>query len=379
MRVLHLGKFLPPHAGGIERFLAELMPAQRALGVQPAALIHAEPGFDGRHCRLQARAATLRAPVLATIAHTPISPGWACRLDALIKRWTPDVLHLHLPNPSAFWALGLPSARRLPWVVHWHSDVPADALDLRLRLLYRVYRPLESAVLRRAACILATTDAYAASSAPLARWRDKIAVVPLGLPDQAAAKPDESHWPTDARLRLLFVGRFSYYKGLHVLIEAMRRLPADCALLLVGDGDQRDAIERQVAAASLTHRVRFAGRLEDGQLAAAYAAADVLCLPSIERSEAFGVVLLEAMRAARPAIATRVAGSGMADVLGDGTAGLLVPPGDTDAVAAAILRLRQEPELRDRLGANGRQRFVDRYRIERVAERIDEQYRLLVG
>lgn len=379
MRVLHLGKYLPPHAGGIERFLAELLPAQRRLGLQPATLVHAEPGCRNRRSRRQAGAAAVRVPVLATLAHTPISPAWPCHLDVLIRRWRPDVLHLHLPNPSVFSALALPSARRIPWLVHWHSDVPADALDWRLRLLYRLYKPLETAVLRRARTIIATTEAYAASSVPLASWRQKIVIVPLGLPDQPPALPAEQHWPTDTGLRLLFVGRFSYYKGLDVLIDAMRLLPQDFTLLLVGDGEQREAIERRVESGGLTDRIRFAGRLDDDELACAYAAAHVLCLPSIERSEAFGVVLLEAMRAGRPAIATSVAGSGMADVLGDGQAGLLVPPADPRALADAITRLREAPELRNSLGTAGRARFLDRFRIDDVAVQINALYRSLMA
>lgn len=374
MRVLHLGKYLPPHAGGIERFLAELLSAQRRLGLWSAALVHAEPGCRDRRCRKQTGAAAVRVPVLATLAHTPISPTWPCRLDALIRRWRPDVLHLHLPNPSAFWALALPSAQRVPWLVHWHSDVPADALDWRLRLFYRLYKPLETAVLRRARTIIATTEAYAESSAPLSAWRDKTAVVPLGLPDRPRANPAEEHWPPGATLRLLFVGRFSYYKGLDVLVDAMHRLPADCVLLLVGDGDRHEAIVRRVQSEGLADRVRFAGRLDDDELNRVYAAAHVLCLPSIERSEAFGVVLLEAMRAGRPAIATRVAGSGMAEVLGDEQAGLVVPPGSADALATAITRLHQDPVLRARLGMTGRARLLDRFRIEYVAEQINELY-----
>ncbi len=378
MRVLHLGKYLPPHPGGIERFLAELMPAQRRGGVTPAAIVHDE-GNDGRpRCRLQARAAVVRAPVAATVAYTPISPRWPFQLHRLIRRWRPDVLHLHLPNPSAFWALALPLARRLPWLVHWHADVPVDAIDRRVRLLYRIYQPLETAVLRRARTIVATSTAYAQSSVPLRRWQSKVEVVPLGMDDQPLATPAPTLWPEATRYRLLFVGRFSYYKGLDHLIDAMTALPADISLLLVGDGDQRESIERKVRTLGLSARVLFAGALSDADLAQAYAAADVLCLPSIERSEAFGMVLLEAMRVGLPAIATAVEGSGMASVLGDGEAGLIVPPGDAPALATAIGQLRSDSAFAGRLGASGRRRFTEHFLIDRVATRLEALYRPLV-
>ena len=377
MRVLHLGKYLPPHPGGIERFLAELLPAQRRLGIRAAAMVHAEPGAGAPWCRRQAGAATLRVPVLGRLAFAPISPGWPLRLSRMIHRWQPQLLHLHLPNPSAFAVLASPAARRLPWLVHWHADVPADALDWRLRLLYRVYRPLESALLRRAASIVCTSDAYADSSHALRRWRDKIDTIALGLSDRPAAAPLRRLWPDGCGLRLLFVGRFAYYKGLPNLIDAVARTQG-IHLVLVGDGDQSAALRRQSERLGVDGRVRFAGTLDDEALVGAYAAADVLCLPSIERSEAFGMVLLEAMRASTTCVASAVPGSGMSEVLGQGQAGLLVEPGNVDALAAVLVRLRDDPALRHRLATAGRARFEARYRIEHIAAALSDRYSALV-
>lgn len=373
MRVLHLGKYLPPHPGGIERFLAELMPAQRRLGMRPAALVHAEPDAGAPACRRQAGAATLRVPVLGRLAFAPISPSWPCRLQHMIRRWRPDLLHLHLPNPSAFAILALPAARRLPWLLHWHADVPADALDWRLRVLYRGYRPLETATLRRAAAIVATSSAYAESSTALRRWRDKIRIVPLGLADQPRTPATPKLWPQPDLLRVLFVGRFSYYKGLHHLVDAIART-AGASLVLVGGGDCEAELRRRVERQDLGDRVRFAGSLDDAALDGAYAAADVLCLPSIERSEAFGMVLLEAMRAGVACIATTVPGSGMADVLEQGRAGLLVEPGDPAALAAALAQLRDQPDLRRQLAEQGRERFRLRFQIDQTARSLRAVY-----
>jgi glycosyltransferase involved in cell wall biosynthesis len=380
MRVLHLGKYLPPQPGGIERFLGELLPAQRRLGIRVAALGHAGPVRQRPDCRRQAGALVVRAPVAATLAYTPLSLDFPCRLQALIRRWRPDLLHLHLPNPSAFWALALPAARRLPWLLHWHADVPADALSLQLRLLYRGYAPLESALLRRAGTVVATSAAYAASSVALRPWQDKVAVVPLGLVDAGAdaARPEPALWPQPDGLRILFVGRFSYYKGLAHLLRALAMVDG-ASLVLVGTGEQDAALRRQVAQLGLGARVAFAGALTDAALAGAYAAADVVCLPSIERSEAFGLVLLEAMRAGVATVATGVPGSGMAEVVDQGRAGLLVPPGDAAGLAAALCRLRDGPDLRAQLAAAGRARFDTRFRIEPVAASLKALYQDLLA
>ncbi len=374
LRVLHLGKFLPPCPGGIERFLAELMPALRRHGVASAALVHAEPGHTGPLLRRQGRSPALRAPVMTTSAFTPISPSWPCRLHRMIRRWKPRLLHLHLPNPSAFWALMLPAARRLPWIVHWHADVPVDALDRRLRALYRLYRPLETAVLRRAHTIIASSHAYAASSQPLQPWQDKVVVQPLGLPDRAAVVPDAGLWPEGTALRLLFVGRFSYYKGLEDLVTAMTQVPDDVRLVLVGDGERRSAIAQLVETLDLGERVRCLGHLDDAALERAFASADLLCLPSVERSEAFGLVLLEAMRAGTACLATAVPGSGMAEVVGD-QAGVIVPPRDPAALAAAIMQLAQDRTGLAAMAAAGRERFVTRFGIDAVASALSATYR----
>ncbi len=400
LRVLHLGKHLPPHPGGMERFVDELMPALSACGIGNAALVHADSGQRRSRVQRQSSGLVVRTGVWLRLAFTPISPSWPCWLSRLLRRWRPQILHLHLPNPSAFWCLLSPAARRLPWLVHWHADVPQDALDWRLRLFYRLYQPLERAVLRRAAVIVATSAAYAGSSQALAAHADKVRVVPLGLPDWAASGPALRHlWPDTSRLRVLFVGRFSYYKGLGNLVDALADLP-DVAAVLVGDGDQLPALQARIQALGLADRVRLAGRLDDDELARAYAAADVLCLPSIERSEAFGLVLLEAMRAGVATIATTVPGSGMAEVVGmdptataedrTGTAagqepeaagakatGLLVPPGDVPALRQALSRLRDDPALRQRLARQGRERFRQRYDIASVAGHLAGIYREL--
>lgn len=384
LRVLHLGKHLPPQPGGMERFVDELMPALSACGVDSAALVHADAGGCRSRVQRQSSGLVVRAGVWMRLAFTPISPSWPCWLARLLARWQPHVLHLHLPNPSAFWALLWPAARRRPWLVHWHADVPRDALDWRLRLFHRLYQPLERAVLRRADIIVATSHAYAASSPALTAFADKVRVVPLGLPDRPQlATPAPQGWPANCRLRLLFVGRFSYYKGLAHLVDAISELP-DVAAVLVGDGDQRPALDALIRDRGLTGRIHLAGRLGDDQLAAAYAAADVLCLPSIERSEAFGLVLLEAMRAGVATVATTVPGSGMAEVVGNaddaeetGAAGLLVAPGDAAGLARALMRLRDDPALRRRLARQGRERFRQRYQITAVAQRLAAIYREL--
>jgi glycosyltransferase involved in cell wall biosynthesis len=197
----------------------------------------------------------------------------------------------------------------------------------------------------------------------------------------AVVSPD-----SDARggLRLLTVGRLSYFKGIDVLLRALVDVPG-AQLTIIGDGECRDALERLARELAIQARVAFAGRIDmDGAgagaatIAEAYAQCDVFCLPSTDRAESFGLVLLEAMRAQRAVVASAIPGSGVGHVVRDGETGLLVPPGDAAALAAALRRLGDDVALRERLAAAGRRRWQAEFTLERSAQQVLQLYRSLM-
>ncbi len=414
IRVLHIGKFFPPHPGGIERFVADLAAAQAAQGMAVRVLAHAEPGTRrSRHFR-EIDVEVDLAACHGQFVYAPVSPAFPRLLARAIREFKPDVLHIHVPNTSAFWALLVPAARRLPWIVHWHADIPLDSRRRALLLAYRIYRPWEHALLRRARAIVATSQAYADSSEALQPWRDKVRVVPLGIapsPPMTSGERVEvrgkrkavaQSWPEtppphpalspiandegegkDPALRILAVGRLSYFKGFDVLLHALARVP-DANLVLVGDGECAGALRALARELGVEARMRFAGRIDmddagQSELAALYAQADVFCLPSTERAESFGMVLLEAMRAGLPTIASEIQGSGVGFVVRDGETGLQVAPGDADALAAAIRRLAGDAQLRKQFGDAGRARFLREFTLDRVVPQVVDVYRQVLA
>jgi glycosyltransferase involved in cell wall biosynthesis len=264
----------------------------------------------------------------------------------------------------------------LPWVVHWHSDIPPDAPDWRLRLGYRAYRPFEQALLKRARVIIATSQSYLDASTALAPWRSKVVVIPLGIDELPAPKTSRDLWPAGNGLRLLAVGRLSHYKGFDVLIDALAKT-RDARLVLVGEGECAATLRARAVGRNVAERIHFAGGLDEAGLLAAYAAADAFVLPSLNRGEAFGLVLLEAMRAHLAVIASAIVGSGVGEVVVDEGTGLLVRPHDADALASAIDRFN-DAALRERMGAAGRQRWAERFTLERSAQRVLASYRGLI-
>jgi glycosyltransferase involved in cell wall biosynthesis len=381
MRVLHIGKFFPPHPGGIERTSADLCAGLAAKSVEVAMLAHAEPGTLHTTTQRIADVDVTRAACLGQFLYAPLSLTFPIGLRRVIARFRPQILHLHVPNTSAFSALMLPSARRIPWIVHWHADIPIDSRHAGLRAGYVLYRPWEQALLRRAQAIIATSPDYAESSAALAPWRSKVHVVPLGISDVSATQSDIAKsilWP-NAPLRLLAVGRLSYFKGFDVLLRAVADVP-EASLVVIGDGECGDDLRRLAKTLNIESRVNFAGRIDmtaegDAKLASAYARADIFCLPSTERAESFGIVLVEAMRAGVPIICSAIPGSGVNYVVRDGESGIKVTPGDSTSLAAAIRHLRDDIELRRTLGAAGRRRFVEEFTLGESVNRTLAIYR----
>lgn len=375
MRILHLGKYYAPQRGGIERHLQDLCEWFAGQGHRVTALVHQTAGHWRSSSETINDVKICRANCLAAPLYAPISPSFPLHLGRLIKHFNPDVLHLHLPNPSCFWALLSPNARTVPWVVHWHADVSPDMPDWRVRAAYRLYRPFEQAVLARASAIVVTSRAYLDASEALAPWKSKCSVVPLGIDEIASPQGSAPIWTQPERLRLLAVGRLSHYKGFAILLEALAQTRT-ASLILIGKGEESDRLRAQALRLGLEDRVSLVGELNDADLLAAYSAADVLVLPSLDRSEAFGLVLLEAMRARLAVIASDIPGSGTGHVVKNEINGLLVKPGDVDSLAEAISRI-SDPVLRSSLAETGHRRWRECFTLAKSAQAVLAIYQRL--
>ena len=359
--------------------MRDVMVALGRRGVESAALVHhhslslttSDEVFRANGHKFH----VVRTGMWVKLLFTPISPGFPWHFRRLIKSFKPDILHLHLPNPSSFWALFLPSARRIPWVVHWHADVVTSAQNWQLRLFYKLYRPFEQAVLKRARAIIATSLPYRDSSEPLQRWISKCHVIPLGVDVERFAGADNSfeEGTRGASISVLAVGRLTYYKGFRYLIEAAAKSPA-IHINIVGHGDQAKQLKALTASLKMQERVSFHGILSDAELAQKMSQADCICLPSTERTEAFGMVLLEAMYFSKATVVSDVPGSGMGWIVDDNVTGLKVMPANSDALVAAFERLNADREELARMGACGKEKFDNQFEINHAIRGLMEVY-----
>jgi glycosyltransferase involved in cell wall biosynthesis len=360
LRVLHVGKFYPPHRGGMESHLETLCRELRA-EVDVEVLVASDTRQTVRET--VDGVPVTRIGTVATFASASINPGMA----RAIRESAADVVHFHHPNPTGVLSY-LASGRRGPLVVTYHSDI------VRQRVLGAAFSPILHRFLRGAHAILASSPDYAASSPVLRKHPDRVRIIPFGIRAEEFETADpEAVEEIRARYgpgMVLGIGRLVYYKGFEYLVRAM--VAVEGQLVILGDGPLRGALESLAAELGMGERVAFPGPVRD--LAPWYHAADVFALPAVARSEAFGIVQLEAMAAGTPVVNTRLH-SGVPFVSRDGETGITVPPGDPDALAAALRRLLAEPDLRERFGAAARERVRREFSLHRMVASTLAVYR----
>lgn len=361
--ILHVGKYYPPHKGGIEATM-ELLCRGMTSWAKVSALV-ANDGCERLSERLDDVLVT-RLATWATLSSTPICPG----LFGELRRSRADIIHIHAPNPLGILAY-LFSGIQTPLVVTYNGDI------LRQKLLKIGYLPLERLVFKRAAALVATSPDYLEFSPVLQAHKNRCRVIPFGIPHEKYLSPDLGQVEALRRRYgdriILSVGRLVYYKGFEHLLAAMADVNAQ--LLIIGEGPLRFKLEKSAADAGVSERVHFLGEVPD--VLPYYHAADVFVLASTERTESFGVVQLEAMACGKPVVNTNIA-TGVPFVSRNDVTGLTVPPGDAPALARALATLLDDPELRREYGSSAQRRVREEFGLELMLRRYRELYSEIV-
>ena len=362
MRVLQLGKFYPVR-GGVEKVMYDLTLGLSERGI-PCDMLCATKEVEPGVIRLNSCGRVICVKALAKVAGTMIAPGMLRYLRRHKGEY--DLIHVHHPDPMAALALWW-SGYRGRVILHWHSDIISQ------KAFFFFYKPLQSWLIRRAERIVGTTPVYVRESPYLKDVQQKCAFVPIGIlpvrpdPERAAILRKQ----TGSQHLALSVGRLVPYKGYGYLIDAMARLPEDWHLVLGGTGPLRDTLEKQIADLHLAGRVTLLGYVPDEDLPGWYGACDVFVLPSVMKTEAFGIVQIEAMSCGKPVVATRIPGSGVSWVNCDGVSGVNVPPRDAAALAEGILRAYRDAAT---LGPGAAVLFRERYTLDKMIDKIIHIY-----
>lgn len=361
MRILQACPYSWDSYGGVQAHVRNLSNHLERLGHKVIILAPGRPRPVNGHLQIVGRPFHLRFNGSST--SVCLSGRSLLRIRTVVQAFQPDVIHAHEPLCPGV-SMAAAALARVPVVgtfhAHYAPSVSASLYTAEAWLLARIWRRVDLgvAVSRAAAdCIESRTGA-------------RVRIIPNGIDLEAfnlQARPDRAASPR----QMLFVGRLERRKGFPVVLQAFARIAADfpeAGLTVVGDGPDRAAVERLPA--SLSGRVVMRGPCRDADLLAEYSNAAVFIAPAIG-SESFGIVLLEAMSAGLPIVASDI--PGYREVVRDGMEAILVPPGDAAALAAAVSRILSEPDLAGELARRGRERARE-FSWESVASRIEAVY-----
>jgi glycosyltransferase involved in cell wall biosynthesis len=369
LKILHFYKtYFPDSYGGIEQLIFQLARGAVQRGLEVDVLSLGGDGSEETHMVDNHR--VHRARMDFQIASTGFSASSFRRFAALAG--AADIVHYHFPWPFMD-LVHFATRLKKPTVVTYHSDI------LRQKLLLKAYRPLMHRFLGSMDRIVATSPNYLSTSAVLDRYRDKTAVIPIGLDKSSYPAPcgvAMARWRARIGERFfLFVGMIRYYKGLHILLDAAQG--TDYPVVIVGSGPIENALKKHAQRLRLKN-IHFLGTVDDEDKAALLMLCYAVAFPSHLRSEAFGVSLLEGAMFGKPMISSEI-GTGTSYVNINGETGLVVAPGNPAAFRDAMRFLWDHPAAAADMGQRAQQRYREIFTAERMASSYIDLYQDLLA
>jgi O-antigen biosynthesis rhamnosyltransferase len=364
LRVLHFYKtYFPDSYGGVEQFIYQLARGSTLRGIEIDVLSLSSDVSSETHALDSHTVHRVRKNF--EIASTAFSFGAFAKFASLARQ--ADIIHYHYPWPFGD-LVHFATRFSKPTVLTYHSDI------VRQQRLLKLYRPLMRRFLGSVDRIVATSQNYIETSDVLSGYLDKTEVIPIGLdrstyPDSDPARLEK--WRAQVGERFfLFVGMLRYYKGLHILLDALRG--TDYPLVIVGAGPIESELRIHAAQIGLTN-IFFLGAVSDSDKVALLELSHAVLFPSHLRSEAFGISLLEGAMFGKPMISSEI-GTGTSFVNIHGETGLVVPPNDPVALREALRMLHENSELADRMGDRAFQRYQKYFTADQMVDRYVELY-----
>lgn len=369
INVVQVNKLYAPQIGGIERVVQDIAEGlndrtnMKVLVCQP----------KGRTVKeIYNNVDIIRAGSIGTFFSMPVSFSFPFYLKKLSK--TADIIHFHYPFPLGDLSCIL-SGYKGKVVVWWHSDI------VRQKKLMYFYKPIMKMFLKRADCIMVATQGNINSSEYLKEYKNKCVIIPFGI-DINKFKENESkeniiakYSKTD-KIKILFVGRLVYYKGIEILLNAFLKTN-NTELFIIGEGPLKDNLKEKIKEHNIENSVYFLGALNDSDLKACLRDCDILAFPSIANSEAFGLVQLEAMIYKKPVINTDLP-TGVPFVSVNNISGITVKKENVQEFADAIQKLADDDEFRKKMGAGAYERALNIFDKNKMMDLIYEKYKQLL-
>lgn len=359
IRILQLGKFYPIR-GGVEKVMYDLTAGLADYGFKCDMLCASYKG-KGTNVKLSDKSHVIVCRMLASIAGCMISPSMLMKTISICRNY--DVIHVHHPDPMACLALYC-SGFKGKVILHWHSDI------IRQKYLFKLYRPLQHWLISRADLIIGTTPVYLTNSPYLKRAQSKTAYLLIGTETMVPLPEEvEKIRRRYAGKKIVFsLGRLVHYKGFSYLIKAAAHLGDDYVVLIGGDGPLKECLEAEIKQQGLQGKVVLLGHIPEDELASYYGACTLFCLSSVHKTEAFGIVQIEAMSCGKPVVATNIEGSGVSFVNEHGVSGLNVAPVDPVSLAKAIQDITCDEETYRKYSQGALKRFHSMFTYKTMIE-----------
>lgn len=370
IKILHIGKFYPI-IGGVEKVMFDIVEGMSERVDMYCDMLCASKNGREEIVRIN-RAKIMCTPTWLKAFATMVSPGMIIRLRQIKNDY--DIIQIHHPDPMAALALWL-SGYKGNVILHWHSDI------LKQKIALRFYKPLQDWLIKRADIIVGTTPKYLEASPYLQDKSLKKICIPIGTDaifyDAIKVKSLRNRYKGK---KLIFsLGRLVKYKGYEYLVDAARYLPDDYLVLIGGSGPLKEYLKSQIVQNALQEKVQLLGRIPNEDLPAYYSACDVYVMSSIWKTEAFGIVQIEAMSCGKPVVATKIPGSGVDWVNEDGVSGINVEPMNGKAIADAVMYILSEEERYTKFSKGAKERYERLFRKETMIDKFGSLYKSLMN
>ena len=366
MKILHISKFYAPYRGGIENVVGNLVEGSLAQGNHVDVLCfnnsfqNSNESFKNHNI--------FRARKLFTLFSLPISFSYLVKIFKIINNY--DIIHIHLPNPMSVLAICFCDIKA-KIVIHWHSDI------VEQKALYLLLENIHRKALQKANKIILTSNNYLESSQQLFNFKYKCEVIPIGIKDNNDMKVNNSSnkiFNSKDEIIVFSIGRLVNYKGFDLLIRSSKYLNKNFKIMIGGNGPLKNKLQKLIEDIGVTNTVSLMGHLSESELINCYKNADIFCLPSKTRNEAYGVVLLEAMSFSLPIVCFDIEGSGVPWVAKNKYNSLVVDEINAYDLSKALNLLGSDIDLLKQYSLNSRRRFEEYFTSAIMQKRISDLY-----
>lgn len=360
IKVIHIYKtFLPETQGGVEQYISNVCSSLKKYNIESRILCTSKTNRN-RSSYFYKNVEVITYPETFNVCSCPVSIKYLLNFYKEIK-WA-DIIYYHYPWPFAD-ILPLISSIKIPQISTYHSDI------VKQKLLKTILKPIDNAFLSKMDKIISTSFQYASSSENLKKFSKKVEVVPICLDENLYPKSENSECNKIKKEFgndfFLFIGQLRYYKGLHLLLEAMKSLKTN--LIIIGTGPLEKKI-RTIIRKKAIKNIHLIGSVDDQTKVNYINSCYSLVLPSHLRSEAFGISLLEGCMMGKPLISCKI-GTGTEYINKDNYNGFVALP-NAKSLSECMKKLHHDPKLALNMGENSRKRFEKHFSIDILGTKL---------